>query len=62
MLRLRVLPLLLAVGLAAAGCKSNSRPAAYKGEGRLIAEGPAREVITAPGGGAVAVSGPAPGS
>ncbi len=54
MLRLRVLPLLLAVGLAAAGCKSNSRPAAYKGEGRLIAEGPAREVITAPGGGAVA--------
>lgn len=53
MLRLRVVPLLLAVGLAA-GCKSNSQPAAYRGEGRLLAEGPAREVIAAPGGGAVA--------
>ncbi|WP_373048298.1 TolB family protein [Vulgatibacter sp.] len=53
MFSLRVLPLLLAVGLAA-GCKSNSQPAAYKGEGRLLADGPAREVVTAPGGGAVA--------
>ena len=50
--RLRVVPLLLALGLAA-GCKTN-KPAVYQGEGKLIAEGPAREVRTAPGGGAVA--------
>lgn len=39
--------------LAFAGCKS-SKPPPYKGKGRVIAEGPAREVIAAPGGGAIA--------
>jgi len=52
MIRLRVVPLLLALGLAA-GCKAN-KPVVFQGEGKRIAEGPAREVLTAPGGAAVA--------
>ncbi|HEY0839694.1 MAG TPA: hypothetical protein VGD74_05870 [Vulgatibacter sp.] len=53
-LRSNLLPLLaVATALAAGGCKSRA-PAAYQGEGKLIAGGPAREVIAAPGGGALA--------
>lgn len=54
MLRHRVLPIVLAAAAAFGGCKSSSQPPAYKGEGRLIAEGPAREVITSPDGATVA--------
>lgn len=49
---MRLLPILLAV-LALAGCNSRSAPT-YQGEGRLVAKGPAREVIAAPGGDALA--------
>lgn len=47
---LRILPLVV---LALASCKGE-RAAPYKGEGRLLVEGPAREVLAAPGGGAIA--------
>ncbi|HWV38810.1 MAG TPA: hypothetical protein VN033_10085 [Vulgatibacter sp.] len=49
---MRLLPIFLAA-LALAGCKSNSTPV-YRGEGKLVAKGPAREVIAAPGGDALA--------
>jgi len=47
-----VLPL-LALAAVVAGCKSQA-PAVYQGEGRLVAKGPAREVIASPGGEALA--------
>lgn len=48
---LRWIPLL--VLLAFAGCKP-AKPPPYQGKGRLVFKGPAREVIAAPGGGAIA--------
>lgn len=45
---------ILAVALLAlVSCKS-SKPAPYQGEGRPVAVGPARDVLAAPGGGAIA--------
>jgi len=53
-LRRRALLVLACVGaFGLAACKPSSRPA-YQGEGRLVAAGPAREVLAAPGGGALA--------
>lgn len=49
----RLLLSLLAAAFLVAGCKTQSGPAAPQGLGRKIADGPAREVITAPGGGAI---------
>lgn len=45
--------ILLSAVLAFSGCKP-SKPPPYQGKGRVIAKGPAREVIAAPGGGAIA--------
>ncbi|AKU90741.1 PD40 domain-containing protein [Vulgatibacter incomptus] len=47
-----LLPAILAA-VVVAGCKAPP-PKAYQGEGKLVAAGPAREVIAAPDGGAVA--------
>lgn len=43
----------LVLVLAVAGCNP-AKPPPYQGKGRVVAEGPAREVIAAPGGGAIA--------